>query len=129
MSSLPAHSSLDGTVIAPATTIAYSMSACRWPHISQNHTRCRSWRFTLVPTMQCGKGNDTPVASQVINHRSISRADGDWFRMPCASPFVSHSPASPYVSSTWGLPLAGPGIGSTPRLGGISLRISFISSG
>ena len=74
MSWLPAPSSRDGTVIATATTIAYPMSACHWPHILRNHTHCRSWRFTLVSTLQCGRGNDTPVASQVINHWSISRA-------------------------------------------------------
>ena len=42
---------------------------------------------------------------------------------------VPHSPVSGNVSSTRGLPLAGPGIGSTPLLGGMSLKISFIPSG
>ena len=50
---------------------------------------------------------------------------------PCVSRHcpVSHSPVSGNVSYTRGLPLAGPGIGSTPCLGGMSFRISIISSG
>ena len=48
--------------------------------------------------------------------------------MPGARSAVSHSPVSGNVSFTLGLPLAGPGIGSTPRLEGMSLRISFMSS-
>ena len=42
---------------------------------------------------------------------------------------VPHSPVSGNVSSTRGLPLVGPGIGNTPLLGGMSLKISFIPSG
>ena len=49
--------------------------------------------------------------------------------MPGACSAVPHSPVSGNVSSAWGLPLAGPGIGSTPLLGGMSLKISFIPSG
>ena len=49
--------------------------------------------------------------------------------VPGACSAVPHSPVSGNVSSTRGLPLAGPGIGSTPRLGGMSLKILFISSG
>ena len=48
--------------------------------------------------------------------------------LPCACSAVPHSPVSGNVSSTRGLPLAGPGIGSTPLLGGMSLKISFIPS-
>ena len=73
VSSLPAPSSPDGTVIAPAPTIDYPMSTCCCPRTSRNPTQHRSWRFTLVSTLQCGRGNDTPVASQVINHQTISR--------------------------------------------------------
>ena len=49
--------------------------------------------------------------------------------LPGACSAVPHSPVSGNVSSTRGLPLAGPGIGSTPLLGGMSLKISFIPSG
>ena len=48
--------------------------------------------------------------------------------LPGACSAVPHSPVSGNVSSTRGLPLAGPGIGSTPLLGGMSLKISFIPS-
>ena len=50
-------------------------------------------------------------------------------RLPGAGSAVPQSPVLGNVSSTRGLPLAGPGIGSTPRLGGMSLKISFIPSG
>ena len=49
--------------------------------------------------------------------------------MPDADSAVPQSPFSGNVPSARGLPLAGPGTGSTPRLGGMSLRISFIPSG
>ena len=49
--------------------------------------------------------------------------------LPGACSAVPHSPVSGNVSSTRGLPLAGPGIGSTPLLGGMSLKMSFIPSG
>ena len=49
--------------------------------------------------------------------------------LPNADAAVPQSPISGNVSSARGLPLAGPGIGSTPRLGGMSLKISFICSG
>ena len=49
--------------------------------------------------------------------------------LPNADSAVPQSPVSGNVSSARGLPLAGPGIGSTPRLGGMSLKISFIPSG
>ena len=49
--------------------------------------------------------------------------------LPGACSAVPHSPASGNVSSTRGLPLAGPGIQSTALLGGMSLKISFIPSG
>ena len=42
---------------------------------------------------------------------------------------VSQSPVSGNIPSARGLPLAGPGTGSTPRLGGMSLRILFMPSG
>ena len=51
------------------------------------------------------------------------------FGLPSAGSAVPQSPVSGNVSSTRGLPLAGPGIGSTPRLGGMSRKISFIPSG
>ena len=46
--------------------------------------------------------------------------------LPGTCSAVPHSPVSGNVSSTRGLPLAGPGIGSTPLLGGMSLKISLI---
>ena len=49
--------------------------------------------------------------------------------LPGACSAVPHSPISGNVSSTQGLPLGGPGIGSTPLLGGMSLNISLIPSG
>ena len=49
--------------------------------------------------------------------------------MPDADSAVPQSPVSGNVPPARGLPLAGPGTGSTPRLGGMSLRISFIPSG
>ena len=49
--------------------------------------------------------------------------------LPNADSAVPQSPVSRNVSSARGLPLAGPGIGSTPRLRGMSLKISFIPSG
>ena len=49
--------------------------------------------------------------------------------LPGACSAVPHSPVSGNVSSTRGLPLAGPGIESTPLLGGMSLKILFIPSG
>ena len=51
------------------------------------------------------------------------------FWIPCAYSVVPHSPVSGNISSTLGLPLAGPGIGSTSRLGGRSLKILFMASG
>ena len=48
--------------------------------------------------------------------------------MPDADSAVPQSPVSGNVPSARGLPLAGPGTGSTPRLGGMSLRISFMPS-
>ena len=50
------------------------------------------------------------------------------FWMPGAYSAVLHSPVFGNISSTLGLPLAGPGIGSTSRLGGRSLKISFMAS-
>ena len=55
-------------------------------------------------------------------------AEDDSMEMPDADSAVPQSPVSGNVPSARGLPLAGPGTGSTPRLGGMSLRISFISS-
>ena len=49
--------------------------------------------------------------------------------LPNADSAVPQSPVSGNVPSARGLPLAGSGIGSTPRLGGMSLKISFIPSG
>ena len=49
--------------------------------------------------------------------------------MPNADSAVPQSPVSGNVPPARGLPLAGSGIGSTPRLGGMSLKISFIPSG
>ena len=59
----------------------------------------------------------------------FSNAADDSIEVPGACSAVPHSPVSGNVSSTRGLPLAGPGIRSTPFLGGMSLKISFISSG
>ena len=49
--------------------------------------------------------------------------------MPDADSAVPQSPVSGNVPSARGLPLAGSGIGSIPRLEGMSPRISFIPSG
>ena len=49
--------------------------------------------------------------------------------MPDADSAVPQSPVSGNVPSARGLPLVGSGTGSTPRLGGMSLRISFMPSG
>ena len=56
-------------------------------------------------------------------------AEDDSMEMPDADSAVPQSPVSGNVPSARGLPLAGPGTGSTPRLGGMSLRISFMPSG
>ena len=56
-------------------------------------------------------------------------AEDDSMEMPDADSAVPQSPVSGNVPSARGLPLVGPGTSSTPRLGGMSLRILFMPSG
>ena len=66
-------------------------------------------------------------AAAVPDFNSLARQMMILLGLPGDCSAVPHSPVSGKVSSTRGLPLAGPGIGSIPLLGGMSLKISFIA--
>ena len=68
-------------------------------------------------------------AAAVPNSIFLTRQRMIPLEMPDADSAIPQSPVSGNVPSARRLPLAVSGIGSTPRLGGMSLRISFIPSG